>query len=350
MKIRGHTLFLLMCSLIFFSRPSYASTDYLEVGLEVANGVVTKVGEVQEEITSNINKIIAEKMAKIAGDYMQMKKKLKKAERIKERMERAKERLERIKKRAEKFKKRRETLMKKAAKLQEKVAKIQERYNEAKTRVEEKVAEVQKGVAELKEKADEAKALIEEGKEKVSDGAEFIKEAKTSINDVVGMAEGIKNEAESKLNELNSDINNIRNKVKSSLPVSYDSVNHVAVMPDADNIGELAMQTATDVELADSIDVDAVLKTSVSADEIMELSEIGDVEAIEAATKIGQVNIQDQLQNLNKSKAKNEVAKKGIVLEGKTPIKSNRKIFGLASEKLDSTKAMQDLMQEAINE
>ena len=352
MKIRGLTLIFLMHMLILFSKLSYASTDYLEVGVEVANGIVTKAGKVQEEIASTINGFISEKMSKIAGDYMQMKKKLKKVERTKERMEKIKERQERIKERADKFKKRKNILMKKNAKLQEQVEKIQKKYNKAKDAVEKQVAEVQKDVAELKEKADEAKVLIEDSKEIVGDSAEFVKNAHAKIDNAVDMAEEIKMSAENKLNNLNTDISNVRKQAEVSPPVSLGNVNYPVVMPDADNIGELAQETATDVEFVNDIDVDveALLKTSVSADEIMELSEIDDVEAYGIATEIGQVNIQDQLQNLNKSKAKNKIIKKQIMLEGDVSTDSNRKLFDKVSEKLDSVKATQDLIKEAINE
>ena len=152
------------------------------------------------------------------------------------------------------------------------------------------------------------------------------------------------------LKGLDENVNTIKNKVKSSVSDTLGKINLPQIMPAADNIEQLAEQTNISIENAAQADVDRVLQTTVSADEVMSMSEISDVEALLADEEIGQVNIQEQLQSINRSKIQNKEAAKPVLQDIKTQTSNARTKFEEVSQKLDSALATRELLEEATNE
>lgn len=184
----------LFFSLAWGARNAAAITDYAINLIDKGTEYVEQVGQVQEDVASQMSEYMNVKVG-IPGDAKAVQKAAEKAQRIKEKAEKYQAKAEKMQKKMEKAKEKAAAVKAEKDKLQAKADKIKAEYQKAQDKVNK-----------AKAKIAEAKAKAEEIKSKVDDAKAQIDEVKSGINDIKEGAAAIKGAAEAKLDEAKEKI------------------------------------------------------------------------------------------------------------------------------------------------
>ena len=302
----------------------YAVTDPLVNMIDHANGLVKDASSVQEEYANYANTYIQDKIGEF-GDFNAVQKKLKKVEKIKERYTKAQEKYNKAKALAEKAKEKKEALTEKANKLKEKADEMKKEYDEAMREINDAKAKIE----EAKDKVEEGKKALEEAKETVSTAKDAAKEAiDTAQNKASGAIDsakekaGISSEEEitttdeagsekeilvdgASIVEEKQDDEALANKDITFLPEEEGSLTSASDQAltaiQALTTGEDGVVTNISLPSATAL---PEMMTTISADEVLELSETQDNEVIEAPEATSQFNLEEQLRMSDQLKAK----------------------------------------------
>lgn len=175
--------------LVWGVRNAAAITDYAINLIDKGTEYVEQVGQVQEDVSSQMSEYMNAKVG-IPGDAKAVQKAADKAQRIKEKAEKYQAKAEKMQKKLEKAKEKAAAVKAEKDKLQAKADKIKAEYQKARDKVNK-----------AKAKIDEAKAKVEEVKSKVDEAKEKVSEIKSDINDIKEGAAAIKGAAEAKIAE-----------------------------------------------------------------------------------------------------------------------------------------------------
>lgn len=187
-------------SLLFFVffcgdvKEAAAITDYAVNLIDKGTEYVEQVGQVQEDITSQVSEYMNVKIG-IPGDAKKIQKATEKAQRIKEKADKYQAKVEKLEKKAAKAKEKAAAIKAEKDKLKAKADKIKAQYQKAKAKIDE-----------VKSKVDEVKGEIDKAKQQYEDIKNKVDEVKDGINDIKEGAEALKDVAEAKLDEVKDKI------------------------------------------------------------------------------------------------------------------------------------------------
>ncbi len=186
-------------------KPASAVTDYVVNLIDTGTEYVNQVGQVQEEITTQMSEYMNIKIG-IPGDAKMVQKAAEKAQRLKEKAEKYQAKIEKLNKQVAKVKEKAEAIKEQKEKIQGLADKIKEEYDKA----QEKVNKVKEKVADAKEKFDDVKNkvkdTIEDAKQQYEDVKGQIDEVRDGISDIKEGVDAIKGAAEAKLGKLQDKI------------------------------------------------------------------------------------------------------------------------------------------------
>lgn len=283
--------------LTMVGKPCYAPTDWVVNAVEIANGVVIKIGGVQEEYSQIARNYITGKIGKI-GDFMQAVKQSEKVQKLKDRAAKAQEKYEELKELAAKAKEKKEALMKLADEAKAKADEIKAEYE----REMEKVNQARAKIKEAEQRMQEAKDKINEVKGKVTDAKDKLAEAKDTVS-------GLKDTAQAAVGNLQNKVDTTRNKLGLS-PANTTPVQEMTLLPDNEqtvtairDMTEGADFVTTDVALPDAASPED-LQVDISVDDIARLAETSDAEIVAQTEQISDLGLTEQLQQKVAAKKK----------------------------------------------
>ncbi len=284
--------------LTMVGRPCYAPTDWVVNAVEIANGVVIKIGGVQEEYSQIARTYITGKIGKI-GDFMQAVKQSEKVQKLKDRAAKAQEKYEEMKELAAKAKEKKEALMKLADEAKAKADEIKAEYN----REMEKINQARAKIKEAEQRMQEAKDKINEVKGKVTDAKDKLAEAKDTVS-------GLKDTAQAAVGNLQNKVDTTRNKLGLS-SANTTPVQEMTLRPDNEQtITAIRDMTAgddfvtTDVVLPDAASQEN-LQVDISADDVARLADTSEPEIVAQTERISDLGLTEQLRQNGVVKKKN---------------------------------------------
>lgn len=302
----------------------YAVTDPIVNAVDYANGLVKDASSVQEEYANYANTYTQSKIGEL-GDVNEVQKKTKKAKKIKDRYNKAQEKYNKAKALAEKAKEKKEALTKKADELKEKADELKKQYDDAMKKVEEAKNKVEEG----KDKVEEGKTTLETAKENVSalkDTAEgTVSSAQDKASGTLGAAKekaGISSPEETNTNEKISEAKILTSEAtvadeqdtetSEELGEEADQISlPKTLLPSASNQALTAIEAltseqegvVTDVELPTTMATPQMM-TTISADDVLELSEVENKDIVETTETMSEFNLEEQLLMSDQLKAK----------------------------------------------
>lgn len=197
----------IVLSLLFFgslglgAKNAAAISDYAINIIDKGTEYVEQVGQVQEDVNSQMNEYMNVKVG-IPGDAKQLQKAADKAERIKTKADKYQAKAEKMKKKMNKAKEKMAAVKAEKDKLQAKADKIKAEYQKA----QEKVKQAKAKIDEAKAKIDDVKGEIDKAKQQYEDVKGKVDEAKAGLNDIKEGAAALKDAAQAKLDEARAKI------------------------------------------------------------------------------------------------------------------------------------------------
>ena len=237
-------------AICFVTSAVAAVTDPIVNAMDMAKYSIEQVGTIQENITSQFQFFMNDKIGKI-GDINAVAKKLRKAEKIQQRIER---------------------LQKKAAAAKEKIAKLQERAQKIQQQVSEAKAVANQIIADAKAAKEAIEAKVEDVKQTVSDikeaGQAIKDKATTTISNVKNTGAAIKEQ----VSNIKDKANDISEKVGIKKEnVAEQSITPISQVQTAEIIGQTATQTSIP-ETISKIPSTTQMESDISASEVWQNS------------------------------------------------------------------------------
>lgn len=192
---------LFLGSLSLSAKNAAAISDYAINIIDKGTEYVEQVGQVQEDVNSQMNEYMNVKVG-IPGDAKQLQKAADKAERIKTKADKYQAKAEKMNKKMNKAKEKMAAVKAEKDKLQAKADKIKAEYQKA----QEKVKQAKAKIDEAKAKIDDVKGEIDKAKQQYEDVKGKVDEAKAGLNDIKEGAAALKDAAQAKLDEARAKI------------------------------------------------------------------------------------------------------------------------------------------------
>ena len=372
--------------LMFSSTLCYAPTDPVVNAIDYANGLVKDAGSIQEEYASYANTYVQGKIGEL-GDVNAVKKKADKAKKLKDQYNKAQEKYSKAKALADKAKEKKDALTKKANDLKSKAEDMKKKYDDAM----KKVNDIKDKVEDVKDKVEDVKDKVEDVKDKVEDVKDKVEEGKAALENAKESAAALKESAAGAIDAAQDKVSGAIDTAKEKAGMSSEAETDVdgEALPDEaavvseenteiteDNIQEDLSETAQTTPLPTTSASDRALTaiqaltsnqegvltnialptttaspqlmSTISADEVLELSETQDSEIVQAPEATSEFNLEEQLLMSDELKAKErkenaapqltvEALKKELKAGDEAKLKalreSRRQSFGLSSAK-----------------
>ena len=363
----------------FSSTLCYAPTDPIVNAIDYANGLVKDASSIQEEYANYANTYVQGKIGEL-GDVNAIKKKTDKAKKLKDQYNKAQEKYSKAKALADKAKEKKEALTQKANELKAKAEDMKKKYDDA-----------MKKVNDIKDKVEDVKDKVEDVKDKVEDVKDKVEEGKAAFENAKESAAALKESAAGTIDAAQDKVSGAIDTAKEKAGMSAETETDVdgEALPDEaaavsegntevteDNIQKdlseatqttpLPTASASDRALTaiqaltsnqEGVVTNIALPTTttspqmistISADEVLELSETQDSEIVQAPEATSDFNLEEQLLMSDELKAKErkenaapqltvEALKKELKAGDEAKLKalreSRRQSFGLPSAK-----------------
>ncbi len=356
----------------FSSTLCYAPTDPIVNAIDYANGLVKDASSIQEEYANYANTYVQGKIGEL-GDVNAIKKKTDKAKKLKDQYNKAQEKYSKAKALADKAKEKKEALTQKANELKAKAEDMKKKYDDAMKKVndiKDKVEDVKDKVEDVKDKVEEGKAAFENAKESAAalkeSAAGTIDAAQDKVSGAIDTAKekaGMSAETETDVDgealpdeaaavsEGNTEVteDNIQKDLSEAtqttpLPTASASDRALTAIQALTSNQE---GVVTNIALPTTTTSPQMIST-ISADEVLELSETQDSEIVQAPEATSDFNLEEQLLMSDELKAKErkenaapqltvEALKKELKAGDEAKLKalreSRRQSFGLSSAK-----------------
>ena len=349
----------------FSSTLCYAPTDPIVNAIDYANGLVKDASSIQEEYANYANTYVQGKIGEL-GDVNAIKKKTDKAKKLKDQYNKAQEKYSKAKALADKAKEKKEALTQKANELKAKAEDMKKKYDDAM----KKVNDIKDKVEDVKDKVEEGKAAFENAKESAAalkeSAAGTIDAAQDKVSGAIDTAKekaGMSAETETDVDgealpdeaaavsEGNTEVteDNIQKDLSEAtqttpLPTASASDRALTAIQALTSNQE---GVVTNIALPTTTTSPQMIST-ISADEVLELSETQDSEIVQAPEATSDFNLEEQLLMSDELKAKErkenaapqltvDALKKELKAGDEAKLKalreSRRQSFGLSSAK-----------------
>lgn len=346
--------------ILLSSTPCYAPTDWIVNAIDYANGLVKEASSVQEEYASYANNYVQGKIGSL-GDVNSLKKKADKAKKLQDKYNKVKENYNKVKALADKAQEKKDALTKKMNDLKDKAEDIRKKYEDAKKKVED-----------VKDKIDEAKDKVEDIKDKVDDVKDKIDEVKDKVDEAKDKIDEVKDKVNNDTEKDNENNDNTEDALE-----SQETPEAIETTPIEQNFTDISternfgispqMQAATTMQALTSTEnavitnitlpvavSEAQMETPLSAEEVLELSEVSDEETAAAMSPISNLSLEEQLLMSDQLKAQQRQKQATAVLtqeQLQTELKAidDAKLKTLRESRRQSFNGQSNITKEAAN-